>query len=175
MHLYLTLSNVYRWGHGTAVMEGILRRVADEGAVLMTSGGSDWVYPTGTAIKEDGGYRVTGRKAFCSQAPVAAILNTAAVYDDPVEGPVVLVMGVPTDSEGFEIIETWDTMGMRATGSHDVQLNDVFVTDAQVVGRRPWGRLDPILRNFLVHISPTASAVSAEDADTALRMLKARK
>jgi alkylation response protein AidB-like acyl-CoA dehydrogenase len=36
-------------------------------------------------------------------------------------------------------------MGMRGTGSHDVQMSDVFVSDAQVAGNRPWGVIDPPL------------------------------
>src|SRR5690349_8511328 len=41
MHLYVTLTNIYRWMHGAKAVEGLLRRVAGEGLILMTSGGSD--------------------------------------------------------------------------------------------------------------------------------------
>jgi alkylation response protein AidB-like acyl-CoA dehydrogenase len=159
MHLYVTLTNIYRWKNGAAGVEGLLRRIAADGLILMTSGGSDGLWPSATAVKEDGGYRVSGRKAFCSQAPVANVLTTFAAYDDPVEGPIVLAIGVPADSEGFRIVETWDTLGMRGTSSHDVQLDGVFVAEAQVAARRPWGRWDPVLRNSLLHIAPTSSAV----------------
>ena len=89
MHLYLVLANAYRWRHGAAGVEGVLRRVATEGIVLMTSGGSDGIWPSAAAVKEDGGFRVTGGKMFCSQAPVADVLVTMAAYDDPDEGAVV--------------------------------------------------------------------------------------
>ena len=39
MHLYLTLANVYRWEHGAANADALLRRVAADGLILMTSGG----------------------------------------------------------------------------------------------------------------------------------------
>ena len=179
MHLYLTLVNVYRWRHGAATAEGVLRRIAADGLILMTSGGSDGLWPSATAVAEDGGFRVTGRKLFCSQAPVADVLTTMAAYDDPHEGTVVLAMGIPAGSDGFEIVETWDTLGMRATASHDVQLDGVLVPAAQVVGRRPWGRLDPILRNAGIHFAPTTAAVyfgvAAGARDEAVRTIAQRK
>jgi acyl-CoA dehydrogenase len=159
MHLYVALTNVYRWRHGATQVEGLLRRIASEGLILMTSGGSDGIWPSASAEKVDGGYRVSGRKAFCSQAPVAQVLTTMAAYDDPGEGRVVLAIGIPTSSEGVQIVETWDTLGMRGTSSHDIQLDRVYVADAQVAGRRPWGRWDAFFYNALLHIGPTSSAV----------------
>ena len=35
----------------------------------------------------------------------------------------VLMFGVPMNADGVEILETWDTLGMRATASHDVQFD----------------------------------------------------
>ncbi len=179
MHHYLVLANVYRWRHGAAAAEGLLRRVAAEGLVLMTSGGSDGIWPSATAVKENGGYRVTGRKMFCSQAPVADALTTMAVYDDPAEGTVVLLVGIPTGSDGVQILETWDTLGMRATASHDVQLTEVYVADAQVAARRPWGKVDPVLRNAGVHFAPPVAAVyhgvAAGARDEAVRVVRARR
>ena len=145
----------------------------------MTSGGSDGLWPGAVATKEDGGYRVNGRKAFCSQSPVANVLTTLATYDDPDEGRVVLAMGIPTNSPGFEIVETWDTMGMRGTASHDVQLDDVFVADAQVVARQPWGQLGMVLRNALIHAGASMGSVyygiAAGARDEAVRVIARRQ
>jgi acyl-CoA dehydrogenase len=159
MHLYVTLTNVYRWRHGVAAVDGLLRRIADDGIILMTSGGSDGLWPSATAQAVDGGYRVSGRKAFCSQAPIADVLTTMAAYDDPTDGRVVLAIGIPMRSEGVHVVETWDTLGMRGTSSHDVQLDGVFVAEAQVAARRPWGRWDPVLHNAVVHAGSTSAAV----------------
>jgi alkylation response protein AidB-like acyl-CoA dehydrogenase len=179
MHLYLSLANTYRWRHGAAAAEGPLRRIASEGLILMTSGGSDGIWPSGTAVKENGGYRITGRKMFCSQAPVAGVLVTTAVYDDSTEGPIILMASVPMKSDGVRIIETWDALGMRATASHDVQLDNVFVSEAQVVTRRPWGRIDPALRNAGVHFAPPVAAVyygvAVGARDEAIRVVAQRK
>lgn len=158
MHLFVTLVTVYRRNHGAPV-DGLLRRVANEDLILMSSGGSDGLWPTATAVRVEGGYRVTGRKIFCSQAPVGGAISTVAVYDDPETGPVGLAMMIPATSPGYEVVETWDTLGMRGTGSHDIQLTDVFVADAQVAGRRQIGQIDPSLRNALLHFAPLVASV----------------
>jgi acyl-CoA dehydrogenase len=159
MHHYLVLANTFRYRKNAPGAEGLLRRVAAENLILMTSGGSDGIWPSATAVKENGGYRVTGRKAFCSQAPVANVLSTMAAYDDPDEGKIVLMMGIPMSSPGVEILDTWDTLGMRATASNDVQLTDVAVAETQVIARRPWGKVDPALRNAAIHFAPPVAAV----------------
>ncbi|MDF3038548.1 MAG: Butyryl-CoA dehydrogenase [Thermomicrobiales bacterium] len=178
MHQYLVLANVFRWKKGAPGAENVLRRVADDGIVLMTSGGSDGIWPSGKAVKENGGYRISGRKVFCSQAPVASVLTTMAVYDDPAEGPVVLLAGIPMSAEGITILDNWDTMGMRATGSNDVLLEDVKIAEAQVAARRPWGKVDPALRTAGVHFAPPVAAVYAGIAaaarDEAVRVIGSR-
>ncbi|MFN8634535.1 MAG: acyl-CoA dehydrogenase family protein [Chloroflexota bacterium] len=179
MHIYLTLTNVYRFKHGASEVAGLLRRVADEKLILMTSGGSDGIHPSAVATRVEGGFRVNGRKAFCSQAPIAQVLSTFAQYDDPTEGRVVLAMGIPSSSPGFQVVETWDTLGMRGTASHDVQLDDVFVGDGQIVARQPWGAVGPVLRNALIHAGATMSAVyygiAAGARDEAVRTVTRRQ
>lgn len=159
MHLYITLVQCFRRRHGAPDAEGVLRRVVDENLVLMTSGGSDWLWSTGEAVRDDGGFRVTGRKTFCSQAPRADVLTTSAVYEDPELGRQVLMFSVPTADPGVEIVETWDTLGMRGTSSHDIQLSDVYVPEERIVARRAWGHLDPALMAAGIHIAPTSAAV----------------
>jgi acyl-CoA dehydrogenase len=55
-------------------------------------------------------------------------------YEDPDAGRQVLAMGIPVRSDGVRIIENWDTMGMRGTGSHDVQMNAMPVVAAVYMG-----------------------------------------
>jgi acyl-CoA dehydrogenase len=178
MHIYGTLTNAYNWRHGAEAAGKTLRRVVDEGLIIMTSGGSDGIFPTGTAVREDGGFRFTARTVFCSQAPVANVLTTMATYDDPESGRVVLLVAIPKKSEGVEMLDTWDALGMRGTGSNDIQLTDVRVSDAQVLARRPWGKVDGVLKNALVHFAPTTAAVycgiAAGARDEAVRVVQAR-
>jgi len=178
MHHYNVLAQGFRLRNNAPGAEAVLRRVANEQLILMASGGSDGVWPSAVAVKDNGGYRVNGRKVFCSQVPGANVISTMVRYDDPDEGPIVLLMGVPLRSEGIQIVETWDTLGMRATASHDLQFTDVYVADSQIVARRPWGKNDPVLRGALVHFAPMASAVywgvAAGARDEAVRAIMSR-
>jgi acyl-CoA dehydrogenase len=179
MHIYLTLTNMFRYKNGAPGVEPLLRRIANEKLILMTSGGSDGLWPSTTAVKENGGFRVNGRKAFCSQSPIANVLSTFATYDDPAEGKVILAMGIPASSPGFQVVNTWNTLGMRGTASHDVQLDDVMVSEAQVVARQPYGKLGPALRVALIHGVTSMAAVyygiAAGARDEALRIVTRRK
>jgi acyl-CoA dehydrogenase len=158
MHLYLTRMQVWRHRRGKPDAAGVLRRIAGEGLVLATSGGSDWVCPTTTATPVEGGYRFDGRKTFCSQAPVAGVLSTSAVLGEPGPDAVVLHAGVPFSAPGVGIVETWDTLGMRGTASHDVVLDGVFVPEEKILGTRPYGVLAGPLLVAVIHFAPVAAA-----------------
>jgi len=144
MHSHLVAVAAWRWRHEKAPTEALLRRVAAENLILVSSGGSDWLKSAGTATKTDGGFRVTARKIFSSGCPMGDLLITSAVYDDPNAGPTVLHFGVSLKTDGVKILDTWRAMGMRGTGSHDVELKDVFVPDAAIAGRRPQGKWNPL-------------------------------
>jgi acyl-CoA dehydrogenase len=178
MHLYLTLVQCWRRRRGAADADGVLRRVAEDGLVMATSGGSDWVCPTTTAVEVPGGYRLDGRKQFCTQAPVAGVLSTSAVLGEPGPDAVVLHAGVPMSAPGVSIVETWDTLGMRGTASHDVVFEGVFLPAEKVVGRRPYGVLAGPLLAAVIHFSPVAGAaylgVARGACDEAVRVATRR-
>jgi len=144
MHTHQVLIPAWRWRHERAPVEALLRRVAAEELILVTSGGSDWLAGSGRAEKVEGGYRVTARKVFTSGSPAGHLFMTMAIYDDPREGATVLHVTIPFDAPGVTIHDNWRTLGMRGTGSHDVTLDGVFVPDAAVGVRRPSGRWSPV-------------------------------
>ena len=159
MHLYLTAMQAYRRRAGAPDAEGILRRVADEAIVIATSGGSDWLWPTTTAFTDDdGNLHVSGRKAFCSQSPEATAVATCAVLGEPGDGAEVAHFSVPLAADGVRIEETWDTLGMRGTASHDLVLDDVVVPGDKIAGRRPYGEFGVPLMAALVHFAPIGGA-----------------
>ncbi|MGH3788169.1 MAG: acyl-CoA dehydrogenase family protein [Pseudonocardiaceae bacterium] len=139
MHTHLLAATVWRWRQKQPV-EPLLRRVAQEQIVLVSTGASDWLDSSGTAAKVEGGYRINGRKIFGSGSPVGTLLITSAVYDDPADGPTVLHFPVPIAAEGVSVLDNWRTLGMRATGSNDVLLENVFVPEGAVSLRRPKGQ-----------------------------------
>lgn len=140
MHSHIVAVAVWRWRNENAPTDGLLKRIAADNLICISSGGSDWLKSAGVATKVDGGYRIKARKLFSSGSPMGDLLVTSAVTDDPQAGPTVLHFAVPFKAEGVKILDTWRVMGMRGTGSHDVELNDVFVPDAAISGRRPQGK-----------------------------------
>src|SRR5438067_11633849 len=140
MHSHLVAAAAWRWRHQNAPTEGLLKRVAAEDLILVSSGGSDWLKSAGAATKTEGGYLIDARKIFSSGCPAGDLLVTSAVFDDPEGGPTVLHFAVPLKGEGMTILDTWHVLGMRGSGSHDVELKNVFVPDAAISGRREQGK-----------------------------------
>jgi alkylation response protein AidB-like acyl-CoA dehydrogenase len=146
MHQHVTTFTAWRYRRDLPGAEATLRRIANEGIVLVSTGGADYTHPRGTALKVEGGYRVSGRKVFASQSVVGTVLSTMFAYDDPERGLRVLNMAVPVASEGVTVLDNWDTLGMRGTASNDIVLEDVFVPDERVLADREHGVLDPALQ-----------------------------
>ena len=76
------------------------------------------------------GFRIRGSKTFCSGAGHAdAYLVAARNAADPAQVSQFLVPPGP----GLQVEETWDALGMRATGSHDLHV-DVTVGPGALLG-----------------------------------------
>ena len=158
MHLHVVLAAAWRWNRGDHVVEPMLRRVGEDRIVVVSTGGNDWTHPTAVATPVEGGWRVNGRKTFASISPVGDVVSTFAVVGAPTEGAEVLAFGCPLRAEGVRLDETWDAAGMRGTASHDLVLEDVFVSEAQIMGRRTWGELDKPLLLASLHAWPVIYA-----------------
>ena len=136
MPLHITLAAAWRWRRGDTLVEPLLCRVLDDHLVISSTGGNEWATPTTVAAPVDGGWRVTGRKIFASISPAADVAATFAVVGRPEPGAEVIAFALPLAADGVRIEETWDSCGMRGTGSHDIVVDDVFVSESQVTGRR---------------------------------------
>ncbi len=167
MHHHVVLFTAWRYRRGMPGAEATLRRIATEGLILVSTGGADQTRPRGSAVQVDGGFLVSGRKIFASQAPAGSVLSTMFPFDDPTEGRIVLNMAVPMSAPGVRVLDTWDAMGMRGTGSHDVELVDVFVPDHAVLARRPYGVVDGPLQVILSVAMPPIAAVYLGVAEAA--------
>lgn len=75
---------------------------------------------------------IDGRKSFASMAPVLDFFIIPAALQD---GSDEVARFVIPRSPGIEILETWDAMGMRTTGSHDLILTGVEVPAGQMIMR----------------------------------------
>jgi alkylation response protein AidB-like acyl-CoA dehydrogenase len=167
MHQHVTAFTAWRFRRDMPGAEATLRRVVDDGIVLVSSGGGDFTHPRGEAVRVDGGFRVSGRKPFASQAPVGSVVSTMFAYDDPEQGMRVINTAVPLSDPGVTVDETWDALGMRGTGSHDLVIDDVFIPDEKVMANRPHGVLDPPLQVILSIAMPIISGVYLGVAESA--------
>jgi alkylation response protein AidB-like acyl-CoA dehydrogenase len=167
MHSHVLATQVWRHNHGMNA-EGAFRKVVDDYAIFVNSGASDWVGSTGEARRVDGGFRVSARKSPISGCEVGTILATSVRWESGRDGPSVIHCTVPCGAEGVRIETTWDTMGLRATGSHTVVLNDVFVPDAAASLIRPADVWHPIWNTVLGTALPLIMSAYLGIADEAI-------
>lgn len=167
MHTHQVMIPAWRWRHQNAQLEGLLRRVAMEQIILLSSGGSDWLEGSGTATRVDGGFRINACKVFASGAPAGDLLMTSAVYDDPASGSTVLHFAIPVQAEGVKIDPIWYAMGMQGTGSHNILLSDVFVPDAGIALKRPQGKWHPLFHIISMLAIPLIYSVYVGVAEAA--------
>jgi alkylation response protein AidB-like acyl-CoA dehydrogenase len=170
MHTHQVAVPAWRWKHQKAAMaavEPLLKRIANERVMLLSSGGSDWLGGSGKAEKVEGGYRITARKIFSSGAPTGDLLMTGAVLEADGEPPTVLHFGIPMSSPHVKVLDTWHTLGMRGTGSHDVMIEGHVVPEAGVSVRRKAGEWHPIFHIIATIAFPLVYAVYVGVAESA--------
>ncbi|MFJ2868374.1 acyl-CoA dehydrogenase family protein [Kitasatospora sp. NPDC087314] len=88
-------------------------------------GGRPGALPETVARRDGDGWLLTGRKTYCTGAEALAWMAVTARTDEP--EPRVGTFLVRGESEGLEIDPTWDQLGLRASASHDVLLEQVRV------------------------------------------------
>lgn len=88
---------------------------------------------TASAARTGDGWTINGHKIFGSLSPVWDWGGFHAMDASEPDAPKVVHGFIERGSEGAQIVETWDTLGMRATQSHDTVLTDVFVPDERIV------------------------------------------
>ena len=92
----------------------------------------------GTAVRLEGGYRISGRWPFASGSPFATWLGGMSFVSGSDGSPVLDASGQPQrllaiwPADQARLIDTWDGLGLRGTGSGDFEVSDVFVPDEQV-------------------------------------------
>jgi acyl-CoA dehydrogenase len=166
MHYHQVAITAWRWRHQNAPVEPLLRRIAKEQIVLVSTGGNDWIESSGRAEKAEGGWRIFARKAFASASPAGTLLMTSAVAETP-EGREVLHFGLPLNAPGDTIADNWQPLGMRGTGSNDVILDGAFVADAAIGAKRPAGKWSPLFHLISMIALPLVYTVYTGIADGA--------
>ena len=169
MHQHLLSANVWKHRQGQDA-KALLTKVASEQTVLISTGARDWLESNGELVAVEGGYRMTATKAFASQSVAGDLLITSAPYRDPQKGWQVLHFPVPITSPGVSIRDDWHTLGMRGTGSHTVQLKDVFIPEERIALRRPRGEFHPFFNVVAAVAMPLIMSVYLGIAQKATRL-----
>jgi indole-3-acetate monooxygenase len=92
----------------------------------------------GKAVRVEGGYRITGRWPFASGSPFATWLGGMSFVCGEDDSAALDGSGQPQrllaiwPADQARLIDTWDGLGLRGTGSGDFEISDLFVPDEQV-------------------------------------------
>jgi alkylation response protein AidB-like acyl-CoA dehydrogenase len=151
-----------------------LARIARDGVVLaaaISERGQDLTRPGTVATRTDAGWRIDGRKMFCTMAPAATDLYVAVTYADDQGTERYAYAMVPVGAPGVVVHDDWDALGMRASGSHSVTLEGVKLPESGVRGGFPAGDAVPYMERNLVAglFHASASLGIAESADAIAR------
>lgn len=182
MHLVI-VGNLAR-RHAIARAGGDQRRVAIVGAALeaivrdetiiaavISEPGQVLARPSTVAERTPTGWRVEGRKIFCTMSPAATVLFAAVSFTDDRGRERYGYAQIPADAPGVVMHDDWDALGMRASGSQSVSFVGVELPAGAVTGGFPAGDdVGYMARNLasgLYHAS--ASLGVAESADDACR------
>ncbi len=182
MHLYWVGLVADLWHRGDRSLEWMLRE-AMAGEVFSaghSERGNDLpvLLSTSKAERVDGGFRFTGHKMFATLMPVWTRYGLHAAWADAEGGPKIVHAFLPRSHPGWRKVETWDTMGMRATRSDDVILEGAFVPDRYIARIVPAGGLDAfVLGAFawaLLGIANIYYGVAQRALDLALAGIKGK-
>lgn len=177
MHTHQVAIPAWRWRNEKAPVDGLLKRVAAEQIVLVSSGGSDWLDSSGKVEPTEGGYRLSGRKVFASGSPAGSLLMTSAVLTEADGAETVLHFPLSLDAEGVQVLSNWRAMGMRGTGSNDIVIDGAFVAESSVSGRRPkgsWGPFHLVVMIALPLVYSVYVGVAEAARDVALARVQAK-
>ena len=129
------------------------------------------------ARRADAGWRITGRKMFASMLQASdycAVLTYPDGATDPRAGLFVLV---PTVAEGRSVIENWDTLGMRATRSDSLVLEDCWVPERNALYQTD--NIQPFRDDqahwFWASYTPVYLGVAVAAYDEVVKVLKGRQ
>ena len=102
-------------------------------------------FPPGTAVRVDGGYLATGRWPYFSGVTHAdwVQFGCQVIRDETSEGDHPPFIRLVAPKSEVTVLDTWHTTGMRGTGSHDVEITDLFIPDERSILPRPAQRSVP--------------------------------
>lgn len=165
MHLYWTGAAAYLWRRGDHSADWILSEAL--AGKIFAAGHGEIGNDLGLAYsavaaepQPDGAYRFTGRKVFTSLAPVWDWLGLHARDSSDPDNPRIVHAFIRRADGGHRTLETWDTLGVRATRSDDTLLEGAVADAAHVTRVLPAGPpADPFIDGIFSSAIPPIAAV----------------
>ena len=157
------------WAVWNSSLPCLFSRFLDDDTRQELFGEPDWKYasstrPTGKAIRENGGFKVSGRWSLVSGCRHADWIGFMCLVEKDGEiemiepgMPHMRMVFVPSDS--VEILDTWKSGGLRGTGSHDVVAEGL-----DVPAERTFAPMDPSRLDSAIGRLPIAATMAAGHA-----------
>ncbi|MBI0443000.1 acyl-CoA dehydrogenase family protein [Bacillus velezensis] len=121
--------------------------------------------PGTSAVKKEGKWVLNGRKTFTTLSlTLDYMLVTAWIEEKQTTG----VFLIHKDQAGVSVEETWDMIAMKATGSHDLLLDHVTVSDERLVELISGPRAAKV-NGWLLHIPAAYLGIAQAARDYAVR------
>ncbi|WP_235599955.1 acyl-CoA dehydrogenase family protein [Alkalihalobacillus trypoxylicola] len=156
-----------------SMYEKVAKNIVKTGALLNTAASEPATgsptrggRPETTAILQDDYYIINGHKTFTTLAPVLHYFVVTTYL--PEEEKLVNLL-VPRGTEGLKVEETWNTVGMRGTGSHDLLLENVKVPKENLVESLNKGRK---AAGWLLHIPACYLGIAQAAQEDAIQFAK---
>lgn len=112
------------------ILEDLLVRLG-AGELIMcfptTERGTDLATPMAELTPIEDGYLLNGRKIFGTISPAAQLFFPSVRIPKDTGGYLLGTVMVARDNPGLELVDNWDAMGMRASGSGDIVFKDCFI------------------------------------------------
>lgn len=140
MHLVWTGVALTLLQRGDSSLDFVLREAADGelfGFGISERGNDQMLFDSRTRAEPDadGGYRYSGTKIFTSLSPAWTRLGVHGRDDSAAEAQRLVFGFVERGVSGVEVLDDWDSLGMRATHSNSTRLDRVLVRADRVVRR----------------------------------------
>lgn len=146
-----TMHNGISWGMGRMVLSapesppaGLARRLLESVvagdawiAAAVTEGGTNYFHPRATLdAQPDGSWLLTAEKLFATGSPGATHLAVGVRRDE-----ILTQVIVPTATDGVEVVDDWDGLGMRSSGSGRIVATEAQLpADSLVMPGGRWGQ-----------------------------------
>ncbi|MEI5905812.1 acyl-CoA dehydrogenase family protein [Bacillus spongiae] len=139
--------------------------------------GSDAGGTQTTAVTDGNDFIINGNKCYITNASYAKALALTAITDKKDDQKEISAIIVPTNSEGFKVIDNYEKMGLNASNTTELVLEDVRVPEENLLGKRGEGfkQFLTTLDGGRIGIGAMAVGVAQGAFDKAMQYSKERK